>query len=134
MNSQWINPSGNGQQGFGQYDYTYETTFNLPGAPTPYTSITGQFATDDVAIIMLNGVQVGTGGIGKYNAWTPLSITSGFQSGMNTLDFVILNRTGGPSGVDIQLSGVYAPEPASLALVGAGLLGAGFLVRRRRSS
>jgi hypothetical protein len=66
------------------------------------------------------------------------SITSGFDAGLNTLDFMVTNG-GGPSGVIAEVSGTAAvigtsavPEPSSLMLVCA-LLSLGAAARLRQA-
>jgi hypothetical protein len=52
---------------------------------------------------------------------------------VNTLDFIVDN-TGGPTGLRVEVTGtVDAPEPAAIALLGAGVFSLG-LIRRRRSA
>jgi hypothetical protein len=67
----------------------------------------------------------------------PFTITSGFVAGINTLQLDIPNNIlgpdDGPSGVQLDISGTASlPEPASMALLGLGVMALG-AIRRRRS-
>jgi hypothetical protein len=68
--------------------YVYRLTFNLPC--TNGASINGRFMSDDSARIWLNGVPTAALST-SYSAWTPVSLTSGFVSGLNTLDIYVTN-------------------------------------------
>ncbi|MEN9630367.1 MAG: hypothetical protein RJA10_3595 [Pseudomonadota bacterium] len=64
------------------------------------------------------------------------SLTSGLQAGINTIDFVVNNASGGglnPVALRVEMTGTanQIPEPEGLALVGMALLAAG--VARRRA-
>src|SRR5262245_8277189 len=94
LTAQWINPTGNGAGSFfspGTYDYVL--SFNLADGLDPSTAqITGTWSPDDGGTIFLNGastgITIGSLGFQNYNAFT---ISSGFQSGVNTLDFQVNN-------------------------------------------
>jgi hypothetical protein len=71
----------------------------------------------------------------------PFTITSGFVSGTNELDFQIVNlapppqfRFINPTGFNVQMSGTASvtPEPTSLALAGIGACGLLAMGWRRR--
>lgn len=128
--SAWISPKSdtNGPVG----DYVFRTTFDLTGLDPLQTSIAGQWSIDNSAIgIYLNG-----GFVGQFNnsftSFVPFAVTSGFVSGINTLDFAI-NNAGGPVGVRVEMTGTSqpVPEPSTYGLMIAGLLGAGAVARRR---
>ena len=75
--------------------YTFRTTIDLTGADVSNVKITGLWAADQYAHIDLNGKATGQS-VGDWN-WegskfpnlNPFSISDGFISGMNTLDFVV---------------------------------------------
>jgi hypothetical protein len=120
--SAWIGPNNatNLSSNGGLYDY--QTTFDLTGFDYTTASISGQWAADDNIKILLNGNEVlplTTGA--HYSNWTSLaSISSGFQAGINTLDFIVNNDGGGPTGLRTELIGTAnlaattVPEPSDL--------------------
>jgi hypothetical protein len=124
-----MHPTGN---------YNYRTTFDLTGFDPASASITGIWRTDDIGLnIFINDTSTGqTAPLAHTD--TPFAISSGFVAGLNTLDFLIDNSGGGPTGIRINVSGnadlaQQVAEPATLLLVGFGLLGlAGFAGKRRR--
>ena len=107
--SKWISPQAN--EGATPEDavgsYTYQTTFTVTGDPTT-VKISGQVASDNqITAVILNGVTVVSNLPSSYNGWTSLSLSSGFVSGTNTLQFVV-NNTGAkpnPSGFRAELTG-----------------------------
>lgn len=133
--SAWITPSTNTNGNFGQ-TYAYQTSFDLTGIDLSTASISGRWASDDpVTQVRLNGVTVPSLSGGSYASWVNFSLTSGFQSGINTLAFDVLNSGGGPTGLRVEFTDTHfaaaVPEPESYALVLAGLLTVGFVLRRR---
>jgi len=137
--SRWLTPAPNGLTSFDPATdgvYTYSTTFNLSGL-SPTASFTGRVAADNtVDSILLNGQQIGSGG--NFSDWTSFAASSGFVSGLNTLEFVVRNfgqASGNPTGLRVEFltsnTGVVA-EPASWAMMIMGFGAAGFAMRRRR--
>lgn len=125
--SAWIGPNNdvavNGPNG----NYCYETTFDLTGLDPATAVLTGHWETDDYGLdILINGVS--TGNLG----WLPFSINSGFVAGVNTLDFIVWQSSGGPTGLRVEISGTAdsVPEPASLVLLAVGLAALTALRRR----
>ncbi len=136
--SAWITPE---PSLFGIYApsgiYAYQTTFDLTGYDPNSVSIHGRWSFDDFGnSVLLNGflipfstVLTNTTGFGGYDLF---NITSGFQAGVNTLEFVIRNA-GGPTGLrtDFVAEGNPIPAPIPVALLGLGLTGIGLAGRRK---
>jgi probable HAF family extracellular repeat protein len=106
----WIGPDSGGNEDTvdspGVYDY--EESFDLTGFDPSTVTLTGSFATDNTGYIQLNGVTVGPTNASSKTL-TPFTLTSGFNQGINTIDFFVTNGpTGGaqnPTGLFVELSG-----------------------------
>jgi hypothetical protein len=130
-----------------QYDYT--TTFDLTGYDLSTVLISGGLAADNYVSVHLNSassffslptVVTAT----AFNAWHAFSIdgnTAGLVAGLNTLSFHVTNAgtTGSnPTGLRVEFNPQFqgslaagdAPEPATVTLLGAGLLALGLFRRR----
>jgi hypothetical protein len=130
-NSRWIGTSAQFSDG-PNGNYLYRTTFNLPANATSAT-ISGLWGTDDPGLdILINGNSTGQLSAG-FSSLVPFSVTSGFNVGLNTLDFLVANVGGGPTGLRVdKIAGNYlVPEPASLAMA-IGCSSVWVLGRRRR--
>ncbi len=133
--SDWINPLGGDTVEAGDNYYTYQTTF------TGSAAIEGRYSSDNQTMaVYLNGVLVPPSELtldsaNSFNTWTAFDITTGLNSGTNTLDFVVYNLPAsfGPDTVTgFRLE--TTPELSSLALIVGGCLLLGVLVTRRRSA
>jgi len=123
--------------------YIFQETFDLTNFNPSTAAITGTWAVDNYATgIYLNGVLEGAGigspSVNAYGSKTPFSINSGFQSGINTLDFVVKNN-GGPVGLFVNVTSSTAtalvPEPSTVAVYMVGSLALlGFVIRKKRIS
>jgi hypothetical protein len=126
----------------------YET-FTVLGTPTSGTLLVW---ADDTARVLLNGTMLfeanpSQGGnctsspIGcRPENGATINLTTALKTGLNTLQFDVYQRFGGPSGLlyagtatteNTNPTSDQVPEPTTIGLVGAALLGAG-LYRRRR--
>jgi hypothetical protein len=156
--ARWINPTGAGSGSFAWGTYIYELTFYLDAPNDPTTAlITGRWASDNDAQMFLNGGTVPissilfpdpSGAPYSFDHLTDFSISTGFLSGVNTLDFVVHNAFTfisdnrlSPTGLIVQITGATVdppetpsppsvPEPSSVLLFAAGLTGLAWWRRR----
>jgi len=116
--STWIVPNKNVENA----SFTYRTTFDLTGLNPATAVITGQWATDDRGLsVLLNGADTLTPVWMRLDAFGGFTISSGFVSGLNTLDFVVLNG-GGPTGLRVEMTGTAAPVPEPTTFLAGALL------------
>ena len=144
--SRWISPQpayALGLNGDPLGTYTFATTFNYSGLDAnPYIQFYAA-ADNGISQVRLNG-NVVLGAIiatpGGHQQWSGVfTISSGFQTGSNTLEFDVVNiNPGGSNPLLNNPTGFRAefatPEPAAVALFGTVAIALGFAVRRRRSA
>ena len=131
--SRWLSADGSGgNDGNGTFSYSFTTTFTLSGLVN--VSLSGEWASDNASILILNGHTIGTIPFGSYPNWSFQQYTTfadTLQSdfilnGMNTLTILDQNgdltapdgQPGGPFGVranDLTITGTPVPEPTSVA-------------------
>lgn len=146
--AQWISPNAlqtptdNGAAGFGNAvgTYIYDLPFNMAGLDPTQATITGSWAVDTIGLIYLNGAYVGfTTNLNGSGTPTPFSVPVGsnFGSGVNHLDFVVINAAPGSTGLIVQGLGGSAPgipEPSTIVLAGLGFVSLVVVRLRRRKS
>jgi hypothetical protein len=109
---------------------TYRTTFDLTGFAPNSFSINGRWAADDSGLRMrLNGVLVPGIAVAQYDLWTNFAISSGFQNGINTLEFDT-RSTQNPTGLRVEMTSAV-PEPGTWLMCVLGL--AALHLRQRRA-
>lgn len=106
--SAWIAPTDS-TDGLGNAFYVYQTTFDLNGLNPSEAVVQGWVASDDVLMdILINGISTGQGTAAGFAHWQAFTISSGIQSGANTLIFVLYNSAAGalnPTGLRVQMCG-----------------------------
>lgn len=117
--------------------WVYRTTFDLTGFLPNTAVLTGRIASDDEATIFLNGVNTGIVSP-RSDVFTELTLSTGFVSGVNTIDFRVTNLpfvSFNPSALRVDLSGsaTAVPEPSTMALSVVGVVGLLFLRRRTKA-
>jgi hypothetical protein len=134
--SAWIGPISDSYLDGPSGWYFYQTTFSLTGLDPATASITGQWSTDNEGIeILINGINTGTpADYAQFGGWESFHISSGFQAGVNTIDFIV-NNDGGPTGLRVEMSGVAdassVPDSGLTAVMLFGsLLGLAMLRRK----
>ena len=118
--SAWLTPRPDTTGNLG--DWVYRTTFTVPAGSDPLTAyLTGVGAADNnLRDVLVNGVSIknpstsGNNVLSGFGGFAgPLSITRGFVSGVNTLDFVLFEASGsagagGFTGLRAELTGGVA--------------------------
>ena len=109
--SRWIGAVSGGTTSVPGGLYQFRTTFNLSNMDTNTARVTMRFAVDNqVTNVFLNGVAKGLTYSGFAAFSSSFSLSNGFASATNTLDFCTVNSdsSGGPAGFRVEASGTAA--------------------------
>jgi hypothetical protein len=140
--SKWIGARADGSQDGGAADGTYNRflySFQTTFTGTSGMSVTYDCARDDTFFsVILNGAAVAGATCPWYTLSTPFTISSGFNTGTNTLQFNI-GGNGITDGllvdiIDVTIPNSSVPEPTSIALFASGLIGIAFVRRSRQKA
>ncbi|MCX5806268.1 MAG: VPLPA-CTERM sorting domain-containing protein [Proteobacteria bacterium] len=130
--SNWIGPQAHaaGLSSDPEGAYSYKLNFSLTGLNPNSASISGKWAADNSAELLLNGKSMATvGGFGSLESF--LLTGPNFINGINTLEFKVTNYSGdyywgNPSGLlvsGLQGTASSVPLPPSVWLLGSSLIG-----------
>ena len=129
--SQWISidaDGGNDSPSINADTFDYHTTFDLTGFYPATAVLNLELSADDqITEIDLNGVNTGFTSPGfMFASPTSFTISSGFLTGANTLDFIVSDSGGAPTGLQVQITGTatpttpLAPIPITLPAINEG--------------
>jgi hypothetical protein len=124
--SKWLAPRADQNVGNAEGNFTYQTFFDLTDVEAASFRLTGQLTVDNSMVdVLVNGVSQGISG-GGFTTWLPFTLTNGFVSGPNTIDFIINNApaTPNPTAFRADLTGLVAiaPKPRLRMASGSGTL------------
>lgn len=125
----WIGPIDGDYSG-PDGEYRYSLTFELTDLDPMTATISGQWSTDNTGVILLNGIETGNISSSEYSfrVLHDFSISDGFISGTNTLEFVVTNipaPSTNPTGLlvaNIIGDASEVPVPSSVWLLGSCLI------------
>jgi len=104
-NSKWICPRQD-ETRVEDGSYVYQLQFDLTGYEPDSANMTGQYSVDDsLTNVKINGASTGISGT-MFDTWHSFSISSGFVTGTNTLEFFVNNggTSANPSGLRVELT------------------------------
>lgn len=100
--SKWIGPRTE-TSAAATGDYLYTHRFDLTGFDPATVRLSGEWSTDNEGRdVLLNGVSTGFKNLGGFVAHSTFTITSGFQEGVNELQFQVNNAGAGFTGLKVR--------------------------------
>jgi len=108
--SQWISPAADATKNRKGGSYKYRLSFNLSGLNPASAVVKGSWVSDNnTTAVLLNGVTTGLTGPANFgsqpSAGSQFYFNSGFTTGVNTLDFIVNNGSGSPTGIRVEITG-----------------------------
>jgi ELWxxDGT repeat protein len=106
--SKWISSKADQSRNDAGGIFDYQTTFDLSGFDPSTAQLTGRFTEDNEMVdILINGHSTGIqNSPAQWAVWTPFTISSGFQPGLNTIVFHTHNDdSGSAGGVRVEMTG-----------------------------
>lgn len=97
--SRWIGPTANSTAVGGEY--RYRLTLDLTNYDPATAYVAGEWASDDAGFIFLNGADTGFRSAG-FGGLVPFALRSGFISGINSLEFRVVNGGANPTGLRVE--------------------------------
>ena len=138
--SKWITPTNYASGSLDPYStgqYIYSLAFTLTAEQAAGASFHARYAADNEVSVYLNGQFISSGA--SFGAWTDFGANSGFQAGVNGLQFLVANyaqESGNPTGLRVEFLESSAPgvvpEPETYAMLLGGLALLGAVARRER--
>ncbi len=114
--SSWIGPVNPGTENVAAGNYHYRTSFSLDGFDAASAGLTLRFGADNrLNDVLLNGVSRGISYVGFSSLSGSFTITNGFASGNNTLEFLTANddTSANPAGFRVRMSGTARKQMTS---------------------
>lgn len=101
--SRWVGPRVDPSAATAGGVYIYRTTLDLAGFDPATVVFSGNWASDNSAELLINGVSTGVTQSG-FSAFNAFSTTGGFKAGVNQIDFKVTNgdSAGGPTGLRVE--------------------------------
>jgi hypothetical protein len=114
--SRWISAKPDATTNDLPGSYTYRTSFDLTGFDPSTVQLLMEISVDDELVdVKINNQSTGlkiTTGESPFVASHGLTITSGFNAGINTLEFIVVNQnvSNNPTGIQARMEFVSGPQ------------------------
>jgi len=130
--SKWVGPAKNLAGTFtANKVYTYYQNFSLYGVDPNTASLNLAVAAAETFQVKLNGNTIGSCIAGCSASFTNYVVNTGFVPGVNQLTIMVADISGGPTGLQVAVTGTASPRsPRDMCAAGSildfGLYGRGY--------